>query len=401
MAPLVDSATVNSRGNEPHHCGISKNQQYFLGAGLTSFLGGKDQLFIYEIDQDTLLPTFSYSVDPPGGCADEFVPLGDTTFLVTMMCNKMAVSPGDIVFLDASTNEVKEWMNAPTITDFNPHGCGYSPLWGLLTTDYVNPVSLFSSPPAATFRDTIRFFNLDGTLNTTIRQAGSNNNGYMDVRFIPNDPLGRALTSGTSTQLVYLIHPSQGYSESVYDLRSLTHGITGLSSGYMPPSPDGQMIVMTYSMRYVTLCDISDPTKPVTLDLFDFCDPPLYSGAPDFSVQCDASNNVVGSHYALWHAGPTSDLDRIFFVNYFLILGNFNYAGTGTVHVFSLSADKTKLIYDTAFAPTLPMDHPHSARIGGWDKPVPPSPPVVPASGVALSPVFACLFFFVSVLLAM
>jgi len=394
VAPLVESDHVHARGNEAHHCGLSADQKWFMGAGLTSFLGGKDQLFVYSIDQDTMLPTFEYSFDPNSGCADEFVPLGGSVFLVTMMCSKMAGSPGDVIWIDAATKTMKPWMNAPGITDFNPHGCGYREGYGLLTTDYVLPTSLFSNPPQAAFRDTIRYFNVDGTLNATIKQDGSNNNGYMDGRWIPHDPLGRAMTSGTSTQLVYLIHPEKGTSEAVYDLRSLTHGITGLSSGYMPPSPDGKMIAMTYSMRYLTLCDISDPTKPVTLDLFDFCDPPLYSGAPDFSVQCDASNNVVGTHYAFWHPD-----NRIFVVNYFLILGNFNYAGTGTIHVFSLSEDKTKLIYDTAFNPTLPMDHPHSGRVASWDRPVPETPNPTSAA-FAISPVFACLFVFASVLLA-
>jgi hypothetical protein len=379
VLPLIASSTVAASGNEPHHSGISRNQEWLLGAGLLSFLQGKDQIFVYQIDQETFLPSFSYSFNPDGGCADEFIPLGDTTFLLTMMCSKMAQSPGTVVWLDAATREVKNWMNAPGIKDFNPHGCGYREGWGLLTTDYIQPITLFNNPPMAIFRDTIRFFNPDGTLNATIVQPGSNNNGYMDVRFIPNDPQGRAMTSGTSTQLVYLIDPAKGTSKSVYDLRTLTHGITGLSSGYMPMRSDGKYVVMTYSMRYVTLCDISDPEHPFSTDLFDFCDPPLFSGAPDFSVQCDATGNVVGTHFALWH-----DDDRIFVVNYFLILGSFNYAGTGTVHVFKLSEDKKKLIYDTAFNPVLPMDHPHSGRIATFEVEDEPEPPAEPSASSIL-----------------
>jgi hypothetical protein len=396
VLPLVESSTVTPVKNEPHHTGISRNQEWFLGAGLLSFLSGKDQIFVYRIDQETYLPSFEYSFDPPGGCADEFIPLGETTFLLTMMCSKMAVSPGTVVWMDAATKEVKDWMNAPGIQNFNPHGCGYREGWGLLTTDYVQPITLLSNPPMAIFRDTIRFFNPDGRLNATIVQPGSNNNGYMDVRFIPNDPQGRAMTSGTSTQLVYLIDPAKGTSKPVYDLRTLTHGITGLSSGYMPMRSDGKYVVMTYSMRYVTLCDISDPEHPFSTDLFDFCDPPLFSGAPDFSVQCDATNNVVGTHFALWH-----DDDRIFVVNYFLILGSFNYAGTGTIHVFKLSEDKKKLIYDTAFDPVLPMDHPHSGRIATWeveDEPEPvPEPDASSALGAGL---FLNLFLVISFVLA-
>jgi len=384
---LVEGPKTQLTANEPHHVGMSLDQRWVIGAGLLSFLYGKDQLFIYEIDQDTLLPTFRYSIDVPGGCADEFVPLGGPTFLITMMCSKMAVSPGTVIFFNPETKAWYEWMKAPTIVDFNPHGCGWRDNYGLLTTDYVQPLTLVV-PGAVTFRDTIRYFNVDGTLNATITPpSGVKNDGFMDIRWIPNDKLGRAMTGGTSDQGVYLVFPDKGTAKKVYDLRTLTHGISGLSSGYMPMSPDGLRIVMTYSMRYVTLCEIQNPDVPTTLDLFDFCNPPLGSGAPDFSVQCASTNDMVGSHFAVWHSD-----NRVFVVNYFLIFAKLNFGGTGTVHIFKVGGtNRNKLIYDVAFgSPTLPFDHPHSGKIGTWDKPFVPEPviappPTSPASIIASS----------------
>jgi hypothetical protein len=302
-----------------------------------------------------------------------------------MMCNEMAQSPGTVAWFDAATGENYEWMKAPNITNFNPHGCGWREGWGLLATDYVQPTTLFASPPKVDFRDTVRFFNVDGTLNATIVQPGTQNDGMMDVRWIPNDPLGRAITSGTSGNLVYLIHPAQGVSEIVYDLGSLVNGITGLSSGYSPISADGLRIVMTFSMRFVVLCNLTDPAKPTTLDLFDFCNPPPGSGAPDFSVECDASNNSVGTHYIIFFGDF-----RVVCVNYFLILGNFNFAGTGSVHAFKLDSSRTKLIYDADFdldgSGRLDfMEHPHSVQAASFDVTPPPKPPSPPPPSTGAS----------------
>jgi hypothetical protein len=75
-APLVSSERVNVRGNEPHHMGITNSGKYAVGGGLISFLFGKDEVFVYEIDPVTHFPVFSYSLDVPGACTDEFVPIG-------------------------------------------------------------------------------------------------------------------------------------------------------------------------------------------------------------------------------------------------------------------------------------------------------------------------------------
>jgi hypothetical protein len=75
-APLVGSDRVNVRGNEAHHVGLTKNGRWVAGGGLTSFLYGKDEVFVYEIDNATHFPVFSYSLDVPGACTDDFVPIG-------------------------------------------------------------------------------------------------------------------------------------------------------------------------------------------------------------------------------------------------------------------------------------------------------------------------------------
>jgi hypothetical protein len=325
------------------------------------------------------------------------------------------MAPGTVAKINCRTREVSDWLiktpgwdaDPPSAeaAGFNPHGCGWDEQNGLLTTDYIQPVSLFNSPPKVEFRDTVRHIDVNGNMKATIPQPGSHNDGMMDIRWIPNDPKRRAITSGTSGNGVYLVWPfgdpdnadpalrTSAWSEKVYDLATLVNGITGLSSGYAPITADGRRIVMTFSMRYVTLCDISDPSNPFDLDVFDFCDPPPLSGAPDFSAECDATNNMVGTHYA-YIIG-----DRVVVVNYFLILGNFNFAGTGTVHAFRMADDYSKLVYDVDFQHELEfMEHPHSARVLSFmaeEDPEEPSPSAVSsvtASVLSLVLVFASFF---------
>jgi hypothetical protein len=196
------------------------------------------------------------------------------------------------------------------------------------------------------------------------------------------------MTSGTSGNGVYLVWPfgdpdnenpdlhTTPYSERVYDLSTLVNGITGLSSGVAQFTSDGKRVIMTFSMRYVTLMDITDPRHPIQLDIFDFCNPPPLSGAPDFTAECDASNNNVGTHFStVWG-------NRIVVVNYYLILGNFNFGGTGTIHCFTLENNATKLVYDPSFHYQLDkMEYPHAGRILNFTAEV-EEEPFVPPSGV-------------------
>lgn len=121
-AAIQEGPRTSAFKNEAHHMGISNNKKWIATGGIAAFLQGKDEIFVYEVDPVTRFPTFRYSLDLPGACADEFVPLGDSEFLVTMMCNDEAKSPGTVAWFNAETREVKEWMKAPTIKDFNPHG---------------------------------------------------------------------------------------------------------------------------------------------------------------------------------------------------------------------------------------------------------------------------------------
>jgi len=366
---LTATSTRLSQGNAAHHLGLSEDHKYLVGGGFISYQQGKDDIFVFEVDLTTLTPTFKYSVNVPGGCTDEILNIGGSIFMIMMMCNDAGDSPGHIVWLDAATGEFRDWAKSPLV-DFNPHGCSYKEGMGLLVADYVQPASLYTFPPKIVFRDTVRFFNPDGTINKTIIPINAKNEGLIDVQWIPNDPEARAFTSGTTGNTLYLLKPSDGTSKQVFKFETISRGIPGLSAGFLPLSPDGSQLLTAFAMRYIALFNISEPTKPTPLSVFDFCRPPAIRGIPDFTFECDTANDNVGSH-SIVRLG-----NRVVVVNSFLVLGNFNFGGTRTVHSFLLDSPLNKITYDVDFAPVIEMEAPHGIKIGVYEvADVPPPPP--------------------------
>jgi hypothetical protein len=104
----------------PHHSGISSDGQFYITGGLLSFLSHNKEVFVWRIPDDPRKgPQFSYALDVPGACTDEFLPIGDAKFLVSMMCNETAVSTGDMVLIDAKTRSAKSMLkDGSSLIDF-------------------------------------------------------------------------------------------------------------------------------------------------------------------------------------------------------------------------------------------------------------------------------------------
>lgn len=224
--PLVNDTAngIKQTGNEPHHSGTSANRKYYLTGGLLSFLTGNKEVFVWRIPEDPARgPEFLYALDVPGACPDEFVAIGDAKFLVSMMCNTNATSPGDFAFIDASTGSTYSFLkNASALEGFNPHGFDLLPNGSLFAADYVDPITLTGTNPSQiVFRNTVRHFFPDGTLQRTIitpfpNGPGENSgvgdgDGFMELKCIPHDPLGRCYACGTSVNIMYLIGPGIRY----------------------------------------------------------------------------------------------------------------------------------------------------------------------------------------------
>ena len=84
-------------GNEPHHVGLSKDGKVLAAGGLLSVLKGQPEIFFFDVSEpeDT---KYIASVNPPlSSITDDFEPLADGGFLVTMMGGPQGHAPGRVV----------------------------------------------------------------------------------------------------------------------------------------------------------------------------------------------------------------------------------------------------------------------------------------------------------------
>ncbi|CAF1125634.1 unnamed protein product [Adineta steineri] len=344
---------IGQINNEAHHSGISSNKKYYItGDG----------------------PKFICGIDAPGACPDEFLPIGNSQFLVTMMCNESAGSLGNVAVIDADTCIARSLLrNSSDIQDFNPHAFGRLDNGSIFTADYILPVTLTNTDALTiVFRNTVRHFFTDGSLQDTFQvrfptEPGSTTGlghgiGFMELKTILNDPLGRALACGTNTNIVYLFGAGIPEPVPVLDASQVNDYIKRPSAGLVSIFPDGSRMLMPFQMRFVLLVDIVDPLHPKFLRTFDFCTdesvrdmPILYPGTNQtttFSKFCLNNSNVVGSHGIMFPNGE----NRFVVLNYFLKFGLTQFSGTRTVHAFKLNKDLTNFTYDHRFNPNFQFD---------------------------------------------
>jgi len=329
--------TINPINNEPHHIAITQNGKFVITGGLASVLSGKDEIFIWEIDENGF-PQFWSSMDVPGGCTDDFQPYNEngTEWLVSMMCDSSGGSPGDIVWFNVETLEFRQWSSSPEpIPDFNPHGFAYLPNFGVGVADFVLPTSMFTDN--VIFRDTVRYFNADGSYNTTLTLP-SKNSGYMEFKFVDDE--GRGVTCGTHLNTLFLLQPFDiPPIRPLLDIAgALNHGIQQFSAAVMHMAPDHRRLYMSSALRYLLLIDIPEDLSHATIiDHYDFCDP---LNGWDCSV-----TGYPATHFVVVNPEET----RIVVSNYFVRIGNVQLKGTSTVHSFLVNSDRTKLTYENSF----------------------------------------------------
>jgi hypothetical protein len=372
-----DIPHISTSGNEPHHIGITGDQQWIVTSGLTSFLKGpgKHEIFVWSIDEATKKPSFAYSLDIPGfACPDEFVALNKkkTEFAVTMMCNAVGNSPGAIFRLDVPSGALSLWQSPSlTLTDFNPHGFDVNKQ-GLVSADYINPSSLFLLPENFQFRDTLRHFNQYGTLNGVFNMptAGA---GYMDFHFFP-DPRSNHLGIACSTNgnYLYKLNTLDHSAVPLLDLAvAVSNGDRSISAGIYQFSNTGNRLLMTFQLRFIVLIAFDAArTAASVLQVFDFCsDLPIRGRQTiDFGAVCENKGSKPGPHYLRLAA----DESTLFLTNYFIVLGNADLAGSKSGHSFTINKDKRGDIesfsYDFGFAPDFQGGSPHGLAQGVWKK---------------------------------
>ncbi len=255
-------------GNEPHHVGLSRDGKALAVGGLLSVLRGQPEIFFFDVS-DPAAPRFLGAADPPqSAITDEFYPLPEGGFLVTMMGGAEGHHPGRIAEFDRELRLVREHPATPPGDGFNPHGISVRPELNLMvTSDFICPSStLHAVPGELVLRGSVRVWRFrERELVRTIAIPGAV--GTIDVQLIPGDSAGRAYTAGMGDGNLYLIDTGQGTARPVFDFGSIAPG------GWpqlMRTTRDGRRLFVSMNQAgRVVMLDTSDPERPSVLSVLD------------------------------------------------------------------------------------------------------------------------------------
>jgi selenium-binding protein 1 len=255
-------------GNEPHHCHTSADQKILACGGLLSVLKGQNDIFFFDIT-DARNPKFLKSTRAPNSSiTDDFLALPGGGFLVTNMGSASGGAGGRLVEFDKDLNLVAEHPSVqPADGKFNPHGidANFSKNQ-LVTADFVNPATTLNVVPGnIELRSSLRFWDLR---NRRITRSVflPDNAGTMDVKLIPGDKNGRAVTVNMFTGLMYSVDPTDGSYEQAFDMATITPHVDTPVRGGMPgliamPRSGRRLITATFMAGQVSMLDISNPKE--------------------------------------------------------------------------------------------------------------------------------------------
>lgn len=322
-------------GNEPHHCHTSADQTILACGGLLSVLKGQNDIFFFDIT-DARNPKFLKSTRAPNSSiTDDFLGLPGGGFLVTNMGSASGGPGGRVVEFDKDLNLVGEYPSVqPADGKFNPHGMDADIANNrLVTSDFINPVTTLNAVAGPLeLRSSLRFWDLRSrTITRSVFLP--DDAGTMDVRLIPGDSHGRAVTVNMFTGLFYSVDPTDGSYDQAFDTDDITPHVETPLRGGMPgllamPRSGRRVIFATLMAGQVGMLDISDPKRFKQVSVVSFG-----SGAGPHSVHL------------------THDDKRLVVTDYFLnqdaAIGKVHLDGDHKVHV--LDVRENSLTIDPAF----------------------------------------------------
>jgi selenium-binding protein 1 len=255
-------------GNEPHHCHTSIDQTVLACGGLLSVLKGQDDIFFFDIT-DARHPKFLSSTRAPNSSiTDDFLPLPGGGFLVTNMGSASGGAGGRLVELDRNLKVIAEHPAvSPADGGFNPHGIDADFSSNrLVTSDFINPVTTLNVFGGdIQLRSSLRFWDL-GKRTITRTVMLPDNAGTMDVKLIPGDKRGRAITVSMFSGLMYTVDPTDGSYEQSFNTNDVTPHVETPVPGGMPgllamPRGGRRLITATFMAGQVVMLDISNPKQ--------------------------------------------------------------------------------------------------------------------------------------------
>jgi selenium-binding protein 1 len=321
-------------GNEPHHCHTSVDQRILACGGLLSVLKGQNDIFFFDISE-ARRPRFLFSTRAPGSSiTDDFLPLPEGGFLVTNMGSATGGAGGRVVEFDRRLRLVGEYpATSPTDGGFNPHGIDADFDRNLLvTSDFINPVTTLNSwPGPIELRSSLRFWDL--RRRRIVRTVFlPDQAGTMDVKLIPGDPHGRAITANMFTGLVYTVDPTDGSVVQAFDCETIVPHVEvpvrgGMTQLLAVPRHGRRLIFSLFQAGQVGMLDITDPKRFKQVSVVSFG---LDSGPHSVHLTHDDRRLVVTDYF----------LDQDDF-------GRIHFEGDHKVHVLDVSPHGLKV--DPAF----------------------------------------------------
>ncbi|HZS03727.1 MAG TPA: selenium-binding protein SBP56-related protein [Blastocatellia bacterium] len=330
-------------GNEPHHVGLSNDGRVLACGGLLSVLKGQREIFFFDVSEPAA-PRFITSADPPlSAITDEFYPLPDGGFLVTMMGGAQGHAPGRVAEFNQHMELVAEHPARPPEDGFNPHGISVRPEINLMvTSDFICPsTTLHAVPGDLDLRGSVRVWDFrERQIIRTIRVRHPSRPfgiarpaGTIDVKLIPGDPRARAYTAGMTDDQLYLVETSRGTAQSVFDFSRIAAG------GWpqlMRMTKDGKLLFVSMNLAgKVAMFETSRPQRPRLLKVLDL--------GPN-----------SGPHYI----ALTRDEKRLIISDYFLNedgFGKVHAEGDHKIHVAKVTSNdleldpRFELDFNTAF----------------------------------------------------
>jgi selenium-binding protein 1 len=252
-------------GNEPHHCHTSIDQTILACGGLLSVLKGQNDIFFFDIS-NARYPKFLFSTRAPNSSiTDDFLPLPGGGFLVTNMGSATGGAGGRVVEFDKRLALVGEYPTTPPADGgFNPHGIDADFKRNLLvTSDFINPVTTLNAFSGdVQLRSSLRFWDLrDRSITRTVFLPDAA--GTMDVKLIPGDPRGRAITANMFTGLVYTVDPTDGSYVQSFDCETITPHVEvpvrgGMTQLLAMPRNGKRLIFGSFQAGQVGMLDITN-----------------------------------------------------------------------------------------------------------------------------------------------
>ena len=326
-------------GNEAHHCHLSADERILGCGGLLSVLRGQNGIFFFDVS-DKYHPRFLFSTAAAqSSITDDFLPLREGGFLVTQMGSASGGEPGRVAEFDrsllhvgshfGSTTRIHEWPDEPPLDGFNPHGISARPDLDLMVTaDFIRPDTTLNLVPGdPVLRGSVRVWDFASrTIVKTVTVDGAL--GTMDVKFIPRDPDGLAVTAGMFDGHVYVVDPMAGTASMVFDCETVTpHFEVPVRGGMaqliaMPRSGD-RLLFGLFQAGQVGMLDITDRTQFTQVAVVSF------------GVDTGPHNLYL-----------TDDDKRLVVVDYFLnedSFGKIHFEGDHKIHVIRVGHDSLAL----------------------------------------------------------